>query len=92
VVTASEDNTARIGDVTWATLVHDDILRERVCDEKLVGAAQAFSDAELEDPVLRGMNKNDRNPCLRRGPLSPDYWARLPGQLWRWTRALAGVK
>jgi len=36
--------------------------------------------------VVRGIDKNDsvaRNPCLRRGPLSLDYWMRLPVQFWR---------
>jgi WD40 repeat protein len=86
VVTASSDNTARIWDATWATLVRGDTLRERVCVEKLVGLAQEFDDAELEDPILRGIDKDDavaRNPCLRRGPLSLDYWSRLPIQFWR---------
>jgi hypothetical protein len=85
VVTASDDSTARIWDVTWATLVRGDDLRERVCVEKLVGSAQEFTDAELEDPILRGIDKDDsvaRNPCLRRGPLSLDYWTRLPMQFW----------
>ena len=95
VVTASFDKTARIWDVTWATLVHDDALRERVCAEKLIGAAQEFTDAEMtDDPILRGIDKNDpvaRNPCLRRGPLSLDYWTRLPQQLWRSTRGFVGV-
>jgi hypothetical protein len=84
VVTASWDQTARIWDVTWATLVRGDALRERVCAEKLIGAAQEFSARELADPILRGIDKNGptaRNPCLRRGPLSLDYWTRLPGQL-----------
>jgi hypothetical protein len=70
VVTASNDNTARIWDVTWATLMRGDALRERVCDEKLVGVAQEFTDSEMEGPILRGIDKNDpvaRNPCLRRG-------------------------
>src|SRR6516225_7957932 len=92
VVTASMDHTARIWDVTWATLMRDDALREGVCAEKLIGAAQEFTDGEMEDPVLRGIDKNDpiaRNPCLRRGPLSLDYWTRLPGQLWRSTLRLA---
>ena len=83
-------NTARIWDVTWATLSRDP-LRERVCAEKLVGAAQEFTDSEMEDPILRGIDKHDpvaRNPCLRRGPLSLDYWTRLPGQLWRSIRWL----
>jgi hypothetical protein len=31
------------------------------------------------------------NPCLRRGPLSLDYWTRLPSQFWHSTRRLAGV-
>jgi len=95
VVTASDDNTARIWDVTWATLERGDSLRERVCDEKLIGAAQEFTDGEIEDdPILRGIDKNDpvaRNPCLRRGPLSLDYWTRLPGELWRSTRWLVGT-
>jgi hypothetical protein len=90
VVTAVEDSTARIWDVTWATLVRGDALRERVCAEKLVGPAQEFTDAELEDPILRGIDKDDsaeRNPCLKRGPLSLDYWMRLPMQFWRSLRA-----
>jgi hypothetical protein len=55
----------------------------------LVGPAQEFTDAELEDPILRGIDKDDsvgRNPCLRRGPLSLDYWTRLPIQFWRFLR------
>jgi WD40 repeat protein len=95
VVTASEDGTARIWDVTWATLVRGDDLRERVCSEKLIGGAQEFTDGEIEDdPILRGIDKNDpfaRNPCLRRGPLSLDYWTRLPGDLWRSAHKLVGV-
>ena len=94
VVTASDDNTARIWDVTWATLVRGDALRERVCAEKLIGAAQEFTDREMEDPILRGIDKDDpiaRNPCVRRGPLSIDYWTRLPGQLWRSIRRLVGA-
>jgi hypothetical protein len=83
VATASDDGTARICGMTRATLVRGDTLRERVCTEKLVRAAQEFTDAELEDPILRGIDKDDpiaRSPCLQRGPLSPDYWTRLPGQ------------
>ena len=86
--------TAQIWDVTWATLVLGEALRERVCDEKLIGAAQEFSDDEMDDPILRGIDKNDpaaRNPCLHRGPLSLDYWTRLPGQLWRSVRGLVGL-
>ena len=49
VVTASSDKTARIWDVTWATLVRGDALRDRVCAEKLVGAAQQFTDGEIQD-------------------------------------------
>jgi hypothetical protein len=53
--------------------------------------AQEFTDAELENPILRGIDKDDpiaRNPCLRRGPLSLDYWTRLPGALWDAGRGL----
>jgi hypothetical protein len=95
MVTASEDKTARIWDVNWAALVRGDTLRERVCAEKLIGAAQEFTDGEIEDdPILRGIDKDDavaRNPCLRRGPLSLDYWTRLPGQFWRSARWLVGA-
>jgi hypothetical protein len=94
VVTASTDFTARIWDVAWATLVRGDDLRERVCAKKLVGAAQEFSGDEMEDSILRGIDKDDpvaRNPCLRRGPLSLDYWTRLPGQLWRSAFKFANV-
>ena len=92
VVTASGDSTARLWDVTWATLVRGDDLRERVCAEKLIGAAREFALAELADPILRGIDPNNpvaRNPCLRRGPLSLDYWTRIPGDFWRSFRALA---
>ena len=93
VVTASYDKTARLWDVIWATLVRGAVLPERVCTEKLVGAAQEFSLAELDDPILRGINHNDpiaRNPCLRRGPLAWEYWTRLPVDLWRSVRVLLG--
>jgi WD40 repeat protein len=89
VVTASGDGTARLWDVTWATKISGHDLRERVCAEKLVGAAQEFSPAELEDPILGGVTQ--KNPCLRRGPLSLDYWARLPGEWWAWMRAAGQV-
>jgi hypothetical protein len=67
------------------TGIRGNALRERACVEKLIGVAQEFTDGEMEDPILRGLDKDDpvaRNPCLRRGPLSLDYWTRLPGQLW----------
>jgi hypothetical protein len=70
VVTASGDQTARIWDVTWATLMRGDSLRERVCAEKLIDAAQEFTDGEMEDPILRGIDKDDpiaRNPCCAAG-------------------------
>ena len=91
MVTASGDKTARIWDVTWATRVRGDELRDRVCAERLIGAAHEFTDDELEDPILRGIDKNDpiaRNPCLRRGPLSFEYWTRLPAKLSRFARSL----
>jgi len=66
-------------------------LRDRVCAEKIVGAAQEFTEAELEDAILRGIDKDDpiaRNPCLRRGPLSFEYWTRLPARLSKFARSL----
>jgi WD40 repeat protein len=86
-------HTALILDTSWLMLERGEALRERVCTEKLVGAAQEFTDSEMDDPILHGIDKNDpvaRNPCLRRGPLSLDYWTRLPGQFWHSTRWLVG--
>ena len=87
LVTAGQDRVARIWNVEMF-LVYRMELRERVCAEKLIGA-QEFTDQELADPILRGIDASDpiaRNPCLRRGPLSLDYWLRLPGQMWRAVR------
>jgi hypothetical protein len=87
VVTASSDNTAKILDVSWSQ-IYGAALRDRVCAEKLIGPDQLFTDDELADPILSDIDRNDpiaRNPCLRRGPLSLDYWTRLPGQ---WARAV----
>jgi WD40 repeat protein len=84
VLTVSDDQTARIWDVSWATQVRGQLLRDRVCREKLVGA-QEFTLLDAADPVLGGLEGT--NPCLRRGPLSREYWERLPGDLWNWTRA-----
>jgi hypothetical protein len=84
-IVLSFGRTAEVLDVRWATLAHGETLRERVCAEKLVAAAQEFTAEELDNPILRGVDKNDpvaRNPCLRRGPLSREYWTRLPSDLW----------
>ena len=78
--------TARLWDATSVTLMRGQILRWFVCTEKLVGAAQDFSSSELEDPILRGVTQT--NPCLRRGPLSLDYWIGLPGEWWASISAL----
>jgi hypothetical protein len=62
-----------------------------VCAEKLIGAAQEFSLTELEDTIMRSidpMGMVARNPCLRRGPLTWEYWTRLPAASWRALRAL----
>jgi WD40 repeat protein len=86
VLVALSDGTALIFDAAWATSVRGTTLRDRVCAEKLRGVAQEFTAAELENPILRDIDRDDpvaRNPCLRRGPLSLDYWKQLPGSLWR---------
>lgn len=74
----------RVLDVSFLT-TYGAALRTRVCAEKLIGA-QEFTDEELADPILSAIDRDDpvaRNPCLRRGPLSLEYWTRLPGQWWR---------
>jgi dipeptidyl aminopeptidase/acylaminoacyl peptidase len=90
IVTAGADGVARVWDMEWV-LVRGATLRERVCAEKLIGA-QEFTADELSDEILsdvaavvRAGDPYARNPCLRRGPLSLEYWTRLPGQ---WAHAL----
>jgi hypothetical protein len=60
----------------------------------------AFADELMAGLELAGfapfLDRHDiaagaRNPCLRRGPLSLDYWTRLPQQLWRSMRGFVGV-
>jgi WD40 repeat protein len=80
VVTASADKMARVWDVTWASKIRGAELREPVCADRLVGAAQEFSASELDDPILRSVALP--NPCLRRGPLSFDYWTGLLAASW----------
>jgi WD40 repeat protein len=87
IVTGSDDGTVRIWEVSWVTKVHGVELRNRVCAEKLVGTLQEFTTQELEDPILRGINRNDaadRNPCLRRGPLHYEYYTQAAVRWGRW--------
>ena len=82
ILTASDDGTAAIWDASWLT-VYGGVLRDRICSEKLRGAEE-FTLEELEDPVLTNVALVDgpaRNPCLRRGPFSWEYWARLVAPL-----------
>jgi hypothetical protein len=51
--------------------------RDYVCRERLSGA-DTFSDAEMEDPVLR--SRDDlRNPCRAFGPLALEFYTDLLG-------------
>lgn len=73
-----------VWDLAWLTLAGPD-LRRRVCAERLVGA-QSFTDDELRDPILSGIDRNvdeARSPCLRRGPL---HWAYYTQAVTRWSR------
>ena len=65
VLTAPLDRTVRIWDVTWATLVRGDALRERVCAEKMVGPAQEFRwRARRPDPARHRQERSDRAQSL----------------------------
>ena len=89
-ITSSKDKTTIVWDLQWASIYGDD-LRERVRAERLIGA-QGFAVTELHNPILFEIDKDDpiaRNPCLRRGPLSSEYWARLPGRWWSVVSRLA---
>ena len=74
VVTGYPDGTARVWDVRWGVLMHEEALRDRVCREKLKGA-EAFSLADAGDPILS--SPAGTRPCGRVGPLSIRYWAEV---------------
>ena len=85
LVTLAKRAGVNVWNTSWLA-AHGSKLRERVCAEKLIGV-QIFTDAELANPILRGIDASDsvaRNPCLRRGPLSLDFWTRLPAQWAHW--------
>jgi WD40 repeat protein len=79
VVTGSEDNTARIWHLDPLVLMPADQRQGYVCRDRLIGA-QSFTDAEMQDPILRG-REDLRNPCHRVGPLSPTYYWRAAESL-----------
>lgn len=86
LVTAGQDKTARVWDASMLS-AYGSNLRERACSGPLRYAR--WSDRELDRPAMRGIDPDDPVapvPCLRRGPLSPDYWKRLiakPEQPWQ---------
>ena len=64
LVTTSEDGTWRIWDTRWLTTLHQTELARRVCEERLVGDAQTFSDDDIAaDRTLAGLA--GQNPCRR---------------------------
>jgi dipeptidyl aminopeptidase/acylaminoacyl peptidase len=78
VVTGGKDGIAQIWKTDWLYLRRHE-LRNRVCKDRLAGDEQ-FTRAELTDAVLqvvRIKGSTDQNPCLRLGPFSWNYWARL---------------
>ena len=89
IVSAGNDNVARIWDVAWV-LVYGDTLRERVCRDFLAAKhEERFTIPELDDPILSSIAPDDetaRNPCLRLGPLSWEYYTQRLARIARWAR------
>jgi WD40 repeat protein len=80
VVTASGgDNTARIWQLDPTIPMPVDQRQAYVCRNRLIGA-QSFTDAEMQDPILRGRG-DLRNPCDRVGPLTFNYYWRAAAGL-----------
>jgi hypothetical protein len=79
VVTASDDGTAAVWDVSWGMTLRREELVRRVCAEKLVGN-KTFTAEDASDPILSALAGT--NPCERRGPLSAKYWADLGRTTW----------
>ena len=87
VITGSFDDTARIWPLDRIILMKPGERRAYVCGELLIGA-QSFTDAEMQDPILR--ERDDlRNPCDRVGPLSFEYYLRAVSSLWSSVRGAA---
>lgn len=60
-------------------------MRRRVCAEKLIGSEE-YTPTERDDPIIGAFVSDDpveRNPCLQRDPLSLEYWAWIPRNIWR---------
>jgi WD40 repeat protein len=82
IVIGASDGTVQVWRID-PILMLPRIFRQRyVCEERLKGD-EAFTDQEMEDPLLRG-RADLRNPCERRGPLSPERWLRVSTELWAW--------
>ena len=64
VVTASENNDRAYLGRHLGNARAGRPLRERVCAEKLIGPAQEFTDGEMEDPILRGIDKTIRSRAI----------------------------
>jgi len=75
---ASEDAVFTIGPYTFRPssklLLNPKGNKVRLTEKEFVFDGRSYGQAD--DAVAR-------NPCLRRGPLSLDYWTRLPIQFWR---------
>jgi len=83
-MTASDDRTARVWEVSWGVTIRRDELMRRVCAEKLLGA-QTFTIQDATDSILSGLAGT--NPCERRGPLSATYWTNLGREVWTGLRS-----
>ena len=80
IVTASEDTTARIWDASWLNKRGQELVND-VCESRLIGNNQVFTNEDVVDPILAGLAGS--NPCDRSGPLSLKYWATLARKAWR---------
>jgi hypothetical protein len=77
VVESIEAQRTTLLNLDPVNFVAANLRRDYVCRERLVGADN-FSDAEMEDPVLR--SRGDlRNPCRAFGPLTLEFYADLLG-------------
>ena len=89
LLTASEDNTARLWDVALARIdprneINSTTPGDRqgnICRKNLIGA-QAFDNVEMRDPILFGRDEL-RNPCERIGWFGIEYYWQLVVGLWK---------
>ncbi len=84
-VTSDWNGFSHVWTLDWLYRIQGRQLLDETCSCH-VGVTGGFTDVELKDSILAGLNPDNlvaRNPCLRRGPLHWEYYTQA---FTRWTK------